>query len=487
MRFKKIILANLISHEAPTFKKRAVLRAGLGYIAQVLWDNNIEYAVCDLGLGYSSVSKFRKKIKEFKPDLVGCSLFTYRYRDCYEIIRKIKQEFKNIQIVAGGPHITTYKEQSLKECPEIDFGITFEGEKSIIQLCQGKEYSQISGLIYHQVGKIFYTGEPSFIEDLDALSFPQYHNFELQHYPLQNSVIDERIIPIVASRGCPFKCIYCPVKTVIGRKFRFRSVKNVLNEITYWYELGYRRFSFVDDNFTLIRERVLQICEEIRKNNLRNLILSLPNGIRADKTDYELLKIMYSVGFKYIGIGVEGGNNRILKILKKQETIETIKKTIKNATDIGYYVDLYFLVGSPGETEKDVYDSISVASQCPVDNIFFFNLIPYPGTELFDWVKKNNYFLYSPEYYLNKIHSNMDIPVFQTPEFSANGRRKMIKFARKSAKKLKVKIYIEKLNRIKIKGIFAKIIANVYASNSIQRLFNDLKTLQKLKRKIIRK
>ena len=81
----------------------------------------------------------------------------------------------------------------------------------------------------------------------------------------------------------------------------------------------------------------------------------------------------------------------------------------------------------------------------------------------------------------------MDIPVFQTPEFSANGRRKMIKFARKSAKKLKVKIYIEKLNRIKIKGIFAKIIANVYASNSIQRLFNDLKTLQKLKRKIIGK
>ncbi|MDD5688005.1 MAG: B12-binding domain-containing radical SAM protein [Elusimicrobia bacterium] len=485
MRFKKVILANLTSHETSAFKKRAVLRAGLGYIAQVLYDNNISYKVVDLSLGYN-VNYLLKKIEQFNPDIIGITLLSYKYKYSYDIIKIIKKRFKDIVIVCGGPHVTTFRGTVLEECTEIDFAIAGEGEEVIVQLCAGVKYEDISGLIYRDENRIIYNEMKPFRENLDTLNFPKYINFELENYPLRKSLLSERVIPIVTSRGCPHDCIYCPVKTTIGQKFRYRNINNITEEIKYWYNIGYKRFSIVDDNFTLIRERVWQLCEEIERQNLKGLILNLPNGIRADKIDYELLEKMYSAGFRYIGFGVESGNNKILKNLKKHETIETIEKAINDACKIGYYIDLFFLVGSPGETEEDVKDSIRIASKYPVDNVFFFNLIPYPGTELFDWIKKNGHFLYSPSYYLNKINSNMDVPVFETIEFTIKSRKSMLKLARDSAKKLKVNIYIKKLSDKHIKGVFANIIANIYATNIIQRIFNDISIFGRIKTIILK-
>ncbi len=485
MRHKKVLLANLISHEAPSFKKRAVLKAGLGYIAQTLYDNQVDYKVVDLSLGYG-LEHLLKEISRFSPELVGIPLSTYRHNDAYNIIRQIKKIFPNIKIVCGGPHVSTLAEAVLKDCPEIDFGVVGEGDETIIDLCSGIDYNKIPGLIYRKNGEVFVNEKRPYIQNLNKLNFPRYINFELEHYPLRNSPISERIIPIVSSRGCPYDCIYCPVQTAIGQKFRFRDVFGIIEEIEYWYNLGYRRFSFVDDNFSLLRERIVSLCEQIEKNGLKNLILSLPNGIRADKVDYELLKKMYSVGFKYIGLGVESGNEQILKILKKHETVETIDTAIKNACEIGYFVDLYFLVGSPGETEKEVMDSVKLGSKYPVDNVFYFNLIPYPKTELFEWIKQNGHFIYPPEYYLNKIHSNMDKPVFETKDFSVSARKKMLKFAREFERKRKFGQYLEKLNTKNITGFMAFIIATIYSKQTTQRIFNDVKFFRKLKQWILK-
>ena len=127
-----------------------------------------------------------------------------------------------------------------------------------------------------------------------------------------------------------------------------------------------------------------------------------------------------------------------------------------------------------------------LATKYPVDNVFFFSLIPYPGTELFEWVKQNNYFLYPPEHYLNRIHSNMDEPVFATPELSAGIRKRMLRLAKRSVRRSKVKVYIEKMNKMGVKGLLAKIIANIYTIGFIQRIFNDIKFLQNLKARILK-
>lgn len=480
MKLKKVVLLNLIPHEAPTFKKRAALRAGMGYIAQALNDNGIECRAIDIALGYT-FNGLLDAIADYKPGLIGITLLTFRYKDSYGMIARIKQRFPGIQIVCGGAHLSTFREKVLEECGAIDLGVVGEGEETIVSICKEMDPAGIPGLIFRKDGKIMFTGDRPYKENLDGLGFPKYTGFELENYPLKATPVAERIIPIVASRGCPYDCIYCPVKTAIGQKYRARSVAGLITELKYWYALGYRRFSFVDDNFTLQCERIDQFCCEITKNGLTGLTLSLPNGIRADKVDRELLKKMYSVGFRYIGFGVEGGNNRILKNLKKHEKIETIGAAVKNACDLGYYVDLYFILGSPGETKADVMDSVNFSAKHPVENAYYFNLIPYPCTELFDWVKVNGNFIYPYEYYLNRIHSQMNKPVFETREFTGTERAQMLRFTKAAEKNRKISLFMKKHS---LNGSLAKALSAVYLSQPFQRLLNDNASAAGLKDKV---
>jgi radical SAM superfamily enzyme YgiQ (UPF0313 family) len=484
MSFNKVLLVNLLSHESAVFHRRTVLRAGLGYIAQSLEDNGIEYRVVDLALGHSLRYLFRQ-IETFKPDLIGATLFTYRYLDAYHLLKLIKKQFKDVPVACGGPHVTSFRDTVLTECPEIDFGIFGEGEETIIQLCRGAAYDSIPGLLFRKDGLIVSSAVKPFIKDLAAVSFPKYTHFELQHYPRRNTPVAERTIPIVSSRGCPYDCIYCPVKVTIGQNFRTRNARNIMEELTYRYAQGYRRFSFIDDNFTLVRERVVSLCAEIRASGMHDLTLSLPNGIRADKVDAELLKTMYAAGFRYIGFGVEAGNNRILAMLKKHETIETIEKAVKTACETGYAIDLFFLVGSPGESPADVMDSIKVATRYPVDNIFFFNLIPYPGTELFEWIKKHGRLLFTPEHYLNRINSSMDTPVFETADFPKASRTLILRRAREAAREHKRDAYVRKLEACHVPGFLARVLASVYIHPLAQRLFNDSPLFAAIKRSLL--
>lgn len=157
---------------------------------------------------------------------------------------------------------------------------------------------------------------------------------------------------ILSSRGCPFSCIFCPVSLAIGKRLRVRSAGNVVDEVDYWFKIkkGYRRFSILDDNFTFYKERTIAICDEIKKRGLKNIILRCGNGIRADKVDREVLEKMKEAGFTYVSYGVESGSERVLKILKKGETIEQIENAIKTSTELGFDVTLFFVIGAPYET-----------------------------------------------------------------------------------------------------------------------------------------
>jgi radical SAM superfamily enzyme YgiQ (UPF0313 family) len=302
---------------------------GIGYLSEFLTSNGIENYVIDMRLGYT-LKKLMKKIKEINPDLIGITLMTLRHDIAIKIIEKIKSNF-NCKIVVGGPHVSLFRKKVLEEC-KADFAIKHEGEYTLLELCQGKNLKNIKGLIYRNGNKIIENPDRPFIENLDTLPFPKYRKFELEKYPdiftFKKNIMIKKSIPIITSRGCPFNCIYCPVKTVMGNKWRVRSAENVAEELKYWYKMGYRIFEFWDDNFTLDKKRVYKICDLIKKNNLVNLQLSISNGIRADTVDKRLLKRMKEVGFNHIAFGVEAGNNKILKIIRKGETIETIEIAI---------------------------------------------------------------------------------------------------------------------------------------------------------------
>jgi anaerobic magnesium-protoporphyrin IX monomethyl ester cyclase len=380
---------------------------GLGYLAETLQNNGIVYDILDMNLGHG-IRKLLKKIDRFQPDLVGMSMITRYYRDFYKILDKVKRHNGAVKIVSGGPHVTIFREQVLQECPVIDYGIIREGEFALVELCRGEiPEGNIKGLLYRDNGDIRYSGDREFSTDLSQIPWPRYEKFELEKY--------FREISIITSRGCPHQCIFC-VRHTLTPKFKARSAESIGDELEYWCRKGYRAFSIEDDNFNLIQERVYAVCDEIERRQLRGLVLRCSNGIRADRVDRDLLQRMREVGFRYLAFGVDAGNDRMLKVVKKGETMASIENGIRNACELGYSIKLFFVIGNPTETPEDVEDMVRLCRKYPIQEAHFNNVVPYPGTELYEWVENNNYFLRQPDEYLNNASFWEKEPIFETPE-----------------------------------------------------------------------
>lgn len=460
MNYKRVLLV-FPAFESDTGSSRP--SPSIAYIAQSLQDNSIEYDVLDMKLGYST-KDLKSKVESFQPDLVGFTLFTLHHKTVYKIIESLKQSFPDKDIIVGGPHVSIEKEKILEECDAIDYACINEGEELIVELCNGHDLSLIEGLIYRGPSEIVSNARRAYTDELDRFGFPRLAKFELDKYA--NEIL------IVSSRGCPYSCIYCSVSLVSGKKLRLRNIISVVDEVEYWYRRGKRIFNFIDDNFTFHEKRVNEFCDEMEKRNLSGLILRASNGVRADKLNYNMLKRMKDVGFRSIGIGVEAGNNKVLKILKKGESIEDIESAIKVACDLGYEVGLFFVFGTPGETVQDVENSIELALKYPVFKVDFYNLIPFPGTELYEWVQSHNAWTCDPEETLNISDKNIRFSgasFFETEELPQNVQAELKKRLLNVMRTVERKYLINVLKK-KV-GIFAYPAAFIISTQLVQNLY----------------
>jgi|TARA_B100001971_G_scaffold90644_1_gene83607 radical SAM superfamily enzyme YgiQ (UPF0313 family) len=432
-------------------KTPTMLLPGIGYLSETLTKNKITNNIFDFRLDYT-FSDLKEKIDIFKPDLIAITVpSTYRRDLPFSIVQYLKQnDIQNYDVIIGGPHVSLFGKVALEEC-DADYGIMFEGEFPLLELCQGMSLEKIGNLIYRNQNTLVQNPIRSFINEIDQIPFPRYEMFEIKKYT-------EESIPIITSRGCPYQCIFCTTGSM-GNLYRSRSAENVVNELIFWYAKNRRIFDFLDDNFTLKKDRLYQIIDLIEKNNLSGLQLATSNGVRADKTDRNLLKRMREAGFNYICFGVESGSNKVLKRIKKSVSIETMEIAIKDACDLGFDVGLFFMVGHPGETAEDVETSIKLALKYPVAMAKFLNIIPYPGSELFNWIKENNYFVGD---WHKKLSFSMHLdnePFFITPEFPLNERRRMLKRTAKIWRETK-KRHVERKMSAKY-GFLGKLIVRI--------------------------
>jgi radical SAM superfamily enzyme YgiQ (UPF0313 family) len=294
--------------------------------------------------------------------------------------------------------------------------------------------------------------------ELDGLPFPKYEHFELSKYVA-------REVGVITSRGCPYACTFCPVKTTIGRTCRFRSAQPIVDELEYWHARGYRDILILDDNFAMHQERVYAICDEIEKRHLSGFRFRCGNGIRADHVDEVLLRRMFEVGFRFLSFGVESANDHILQGIKKGEQLASIENAVKAACDIGYDVTLFFIIGLPGETAQDVENSLRFAQQFPVFDAKFYNLIPFPNTDIYRWVEANNYFLFTPEQYLNQASHWDTEPLFETPEFPKAERVRMLKKAHAVRKHIRKAAMQRKLKRF---GLLSSAATSLFVYDWVQ-------------------
>ncbi len=251
------------------------------------------------------------------------------------------------------------------------------------------------------------------------------------------------IAPIITTRGCPFNCTFCAGKLNTGSILRKRSVDRIIEEIKYLHDTRHiREFHIVDDNFTLDKEFAKKVLKEIIKLNLK-ISFSVPNGIRLDTLDKEILLLMKNAGFYLISIGVESGSDRVLKMMGKHLSIKQIKDKISLIKSVGLDAAGFFILGYPGEKEKEIKKTINFSLNLGLLRANYFLFLPLPGTTVFQQLQKGGGI---GEIEYNKLS-------FTAPIFTDNLSKKRLKTLQRQAFLrfyfLRPKILLKNLLKIK--------------------------------------
>jgi len=358
---------------------------GLAYIAAVLKKNNVEVEILEANaynLNHSQISDY---IKKYSPDFVGITSTTSLIEEAHEIAKLCP---KNIKVVIGGIHASSVPEETLEKFQRFDYLVRGEGEFTMLELIQKKPVSKIKGLSYRRKGKIINNPNRELNDKLDDLPFPARELLPMNKYFSAGAKKNPNDY-ILSSRGCPYQCIFCADHLVHGRKFRYRSPENIIKEIEDLFSRGVRDFDFIDDNFTLITERVEKFCNlMIEKKLNKEMGWRCSNGIRVDRITPELLKKMKEAGCYMVSLGIESGNEEILKKMKKDIDLGKVRQAVKWCREVGIETRGLFMFGNLGENKKTMRDTINFAKSLNLDTATFHITIPFPNTDYWKIIKK---------------------------------------------------------------------------------------------------
>ncbi len=411
------------------------------------------------GLTYE---KIEFHIMKIKPDLVAMTMPTPTVDHVIKIAEIIKQINKKIWVIVGGYHPTAMPEDIIHN-KNIDFAIIGEGEKTFYELVNAidekKDFNNIRGIIFKKEGKIIKTEQRELIKNLDEIPFPARDLLDLKLYEssVTKKVSDEIATYLFTSRGCPFNCIYCNAKSMWRRSTRFRSVKNVVDEIEECInKYNIKEFNIGDELFTLNEERTIKICDEILK---RNLEISWVCMSRVDTISTELVKKMKQAGCKLISFGFESGSKVILKNIRKMTDLNKAEEAIKIVKKEGIEIFGNFMIGNPGETKKTFNETLKFSKRMNLDRVSFLITVPYPGTDLYNMLKEKKHLDKNLGWSRFSPISNK-YPLLRTDELNGDDLLKLQKKAFKSFY-LRPKFIINQLKKIKSKEDIKDLISGI--------------------------
>ena len=325
-----------------------------------------------------------KHVFREKPDWIGITTLTQTFPDVIELCRQLKAQY-DIPIVLGGHHVSALPLNFIFEQNIADYVIVGEGEYSFLSLVNGEPLTTISGLMYKDNGRTNYNA-PKLIENLDTLPIPDRSLIRNKTYFGDISVRRKPATSAISSRGCPYNCIFCSIHTVHGYKFRQRSFESVCNEIEYLLQEGYKEVYFVDDNLTLNKKWVQNLCHQIIE---RRLDMTWKCLARVDGVDEELLRTMKKAGCYMIQFGTESANQETLKFLRKGFSPEQIVKAVKLCRKVGINVWSFWII-SPFETDEQIWNTYKLATKLNTFFADFFTLKALPATDLWKLMTSSN-------------------------------------------------------------------------------------------------
>lgn len=385
----------------------AIPPLGLASVAAVLETNGFDVKIIDiLAEGLNTVIKGKnkirvgltpqqisKKISYFQPQIVGISsMFTVYAPDALEIAKIAKSINPKTLVVFGGAHASILPNTVITD-KNVDLVVIGEGEESMLEIANRFKNKQkllnIPGTVSkNHLGKIIRNPPRPHIENLDSLPLPARHLLPMDIY-LNSSKKTSNVYayrypstPVITSRGCPGNCIYCAVPGIWGRTWHPYSATRVVDEIEFLINrYGIKEIQFLDDNISVSRQRLEDICDQIIKRKL-DIKWTTPNGIAIWTLDKPLLLKMKKSGCYRLTFGIETGHPDTQKYIRKYLDLNKAAKVMKMASDIGLWIFSTYIIGFPYETENLIKSTFNFAIKSHSDFVVFILLMPFPETDV---------------------------------------------------------------------------------------------------------
>lgn len=381
------------------FDPRSTLPLSLAYLKSNLDQSKYEVKIYDCVLhnvNKKNSSKLKKFIDDFSPDIVGITAWASVYDNVKNILRIIKSVDNSIVTIVGGYHATAYAEKIITE-PEVDFVFLGEGEKEFSCFLDELQkehplFSSITGLCY-KTDKGIVKNNVSLIENLDEINWPDFDAINIEEYfnrGYRNMSLSKRNIPIIATRGCYYRCEFCSAPLVSGRIVRKHTSDYLIKQIQYLYKAKkIRWFNFIDDNFFSNISFAKEVCKKIIEADFKKIGFGTPSGVRMKKNNHELWKLMKKAGWDMIIIAPESGSNNTLKLMKKDPDLSIVPEVIEDIRHAKLNVIGFFMVGYPGETKDDLNKTLSFIKKNDFDLVSIHNFQPIPGTPIYNRLVNN--------------------------------------------------------------------------------------------------
>lgn len=338
--------------------------------------------------------EYVRRAADFQPDVVLLEVSTASLETDLRQAQKIKDRCPHARLIFCGIHVDMYRPGFLDEVSLVDFVLKGEYDLAALHLIQtiesGGDFSKVSNLVYRDSeGIARETERGSTIEDLDSIPWPSRHQLPMLKYWDLPGGIPEPSLQMWASRGCPFKCIFCAWPQIMygNNRYRTRDPIDVVDEIEAMVkQYGFRSFYFDDDTFNIGKKRLLALCEEIRR---RGLNLPWAAMSRADTTDRETLKALKEAGLVGIKYGVESGSQALVDNAEKNLDLQKVEEMVYVTRELGINQHLTFSFGLPGETWETVRQTIDFAKRLNPETIQFSIMTPFPGSSFYSQLEKD--------------------------------------------------------------------------------------------------
>ena len=378
----------------------------LAYIAAYSESKGVEVKVVDCNAENLGMDQLLRIVRDFGPTVIGFPLFTEEFFDVADMVQKVKGILPSVKTVVGGPHASALPERTVREMGGLDFVVIGEGEipfYNIIRYAAGEmKREDIDGIAYKcgdkgnkgNKNKVIITKPQKYV-DPDTLPFPAWDLFPLDKYFgrfIANSYRggrNELELPVISTRGCPYRCIFCYKTT---KEVRYRKPRSVVDEIERnLREFGSRRVYLCEGTFGLPRARCVKVCDEIIERGLHRELTWCTTS-RVDIVDRKFLLKMVEAGLTDLCVGVESGSQMILDASKKGITVDQIRNKFKMINKIrdeyGIETEATYVIGLPYETKETLSDTLDIVKEIKTDRVSFSILVPFPGTEVEKMARK---------------------------------------------------------------------------------------------------